>query len=143
VSITRWWRNAWARLGPRRRIIVVEGDSLPKRMPRRDLVLAQDAGEDWCVGMRCPCGCGDVIELLVIEEATPRWDVSVDPKGRPSLSPSSGGKRAAVHIFGFAAARSSGATRRLELRSARVRRFQGERVKASRTTTSLRSTRLT
>jgi len=27
-------------------------------MPRRDLVLAREDDEDWCVGMRCPCGCG-------------------------------------------------------------------------------------
>jgi hypothetical protein len=57
-------------------------------MPRRNLVLARDDGEDWCVGMRCPCGCGDVIELLVIAEAKPRWDVSADQKDRPTLSPS-------------------------------------------------------
>lgn len=88
MNIQRWWRDTWARFGPRRRLRLVEGDSLPKTMPRRDLVLARDEGEDWCVGMRCPCGCGDVIELLVIPEAKPRWDVSEDAKRRPSLSPS-------------------------------------------------------
>ena len=88
MTLARWWRDAWARFGPRRRLIVVKGDSLPKAMPRRDLVLACDDGEDWCVGMRCPCGCGDVIELLVIAEAKPRWDAAVDQRGRPSLSPS-------------------------------------------------------
>ena len=71
-----------------RKLIIVEGDSLPLKMPRRHLVLAKDAGEDWCVGMRCPCGCGRVIELLVIPEAKPRWTVSVDLAGRPSLHPS-------------------------------------------------------
>ena len=88
VHITRWWRNVWARLGPRRRLRIIEGDSLPSPMPRRDVVLARDDGEDWCVGMRCPCGCGYVIELLVVAEAKPRWDVAVDAKGRPTLSPS-------------------------------------------------------
>lgn len=88
MNIQRWWRNTWARFAPRRSLVVIEGDSLPKRMPRRDLVLARDDGEDWSVGMRCPCGCGDIIELLVIEEAKPRWDIAVDGNGRPSLSPS-------------------------------------------------------
>lgn len=88
VSVRRWWRNTWSRLAPRRQLVVFEGDSLPKRMPRRDLVLARDNGEDWCVGMRCPCGCGHVIELMVIPEAKPRWDVRVDGKKRPMLSPS-------------------------------------------------------
>jgi hypothetical protein len=88
VKARRWWRKLWARIGPARRLVIVDGDSLPASMPRRDLVLARDDGEDWCVGMRCPCGCADVIELLVIAEAKPRWDVSTDSKGRPSLSPS-------------------------------------------------------
>jgi hypothetical protein len=54
AKITRFGRDSWARFGPRRRLRVIEGDSLPVRMPLRDLVLARDDGEDWCVGMRCP-----------------------------------------------------------------------------------------
>src|ERR1700677_3223757 len=88
MSFARWLRNVQARVAPRRRLQIVEGDSLPAHLPRRDLVLARDGDEDWCVGMRCPCGCGSVIELLVIPEAKPRWNLNVDAKGRPSLSPS-------------------------------------------------------
>jgi Family of unknown function (DUF6527) len=88
MSLARWFRRNWARIAPRRHLCIVEGDSLPPRLPRRDLVLARDGDEDWCVGMRCPCGCGRTIELLVVPEAKPRWDLSVDNKGRPSLSPS-------------------------------------------------------
>jgi len=88
TRIASWWRNTWARIEPRRRLRIVEGDSLPARVPRRAVVLARDDGEDWCVGLRCPCGCGDVIELLVVPEAKPRWDLAIDAKGRPSLSPS-------------------------------------------------------
>jgi hypothetical protein len=84
----RWLRRILARLAPPRRLRVVEGDSLPERLPWRDIVLACDGDEDWCVGMRCPCGCGRTIELLVIPEAKPRWDISVDRNRRPSLSPS-------------------------------------------------------
>ena len=87
-KLNRWLRDSWARVAPRRALRIVQGDSLPARMPRRDLVLARDDGEDWCVGLRCPCGCGHVIELLVVAEAKPRWDVYVDSKGLPTLSPS-------------------------------------------------------
>jgi hypothetical protein len=88
LGVLRWWRNVLARLGSRRRLRIIEGDSLPPRMPIRDVVLARDDGEDWCVGMLCPCGCGHVIELLVVAEAKPRWDVAIDSKGWPTLSPS-------------------------------------------------------
>ncbi|MEA2817517.1 MAG: hypothetical protein QOI93_5261 [Rhodospirillaceae bacterium] len=78
----------WDRFGPRRRLHIVQGDSLPADLPRRDLTLAQDDGEDWCVGFRCPCGCGQTIELLVIPEARPRWTLTTDSRGSPTLSPS-------------------------------------------------------
>lgn len=90
-KIARWWREIWAQFGPYRRLRIVEGDSLSSQLPRRDLVLVRDDGEDWCVGMRCPCGCGHVIELLVVAEAKPRWDVSVDARGKPTLTPSVSG----------------------------------------------------
>ena len=41
--------SAFGRYGPRRGLEIVEGDSLPARLPRRDLVLAREGDEDWCV----------------------------------------------------------------------------------------------
>lgn len=88
MSFGHWWRKTRERLLPRRRLRVINGDSLPQRLPRRDLILARDEGENWCVGMRCPCGCGYAIELLIIAEARPRWDITADANGIPTLSPS-------------------------------------------------------
>jgi Family of unknown function (DUF6527) len=88
MRLGRWLRNTIEWLKPPRHLIVVEGDSLPRRMPRRDLVLARDVGEDWCVGLGCPCGCGRTIELLLIEEARPRWSLSLNSEGQPTLHPS-------------------------------------------------------
>lgn len=73
---------------PARKLSVIQGDSLPTKMPMRSLVLARDGQEDWCVGFKCPCGCGRTIELLLIEDASPRWDCKLDQKGHPSLHPS-------------------------------------------------------
>ena len=88
MILPRWIRRVWDRFGPRRGLRVVDGDSLPSHLPRRDLVLARDGGENWCVGMLCPCGCGRTIELLLIQEARPRWDLMLDAFERPSLKPS-------------------------------------------------------
>lgn len=71
-----------------RKITIVESDSLPEKLPYFHILLAREDDEDWCIGMRCPCGCGQIIELMTIREAKPRWDLSVDGKGRPSLKPS-------------------------------------------------------
>ena len=57
-------------------------------LPRRDLIVTREDQQNWSVAMRCPCGCGDMIELLVVPEARPSWSLSIDCRGRPSLSPS-------------------------------------------------------
>lgn len=76
------------RLLPARGLQVIQGDVLPKRMPFRELVLVKDGAEDWCVGFKCPCGCGKTIELLLPQDMKPRWTCSVDDTGRPTLHPS-------------------------------------------------------
>lgn len=77
-----------ARLKPTSKVRVVRGDTLPAVLPRRDLVLLQDDGEDWSVGFLCPCGCGDTLELALLPEVKPNWKLTVDIRGRPTLHPS-------------------------------------------------------
>ena len=84
----RWWRNTRENLMPARRVAFVESDSLPETLPRRGVIVAREEGELWSAGMMCPCGCGDLLELALLEEARPRWSVGVDRCGRASLSPS-------------------------------------------------------
>jgi len=88
MRLIRWLRGFWDRHGPTRKLTVIEDDVLPADLPRRDLILLREDGEDWSVGFRCPCGCGDTIELAVIAGARPRWDVTADAQGKPTLSPS-------------------------------------------------------
>lgn len=73
---------------PRRRLRVIQGDSLPLKLPRRRVILARDDDENWCVGFLCPCGCGRKIELLLIEEAEPRWTLVSDISAPVTLAPS-------------------------------------------------------
>ncbi len=86
------FNHRWRRLkewvaGPRR-VIQVESDALPKKMPARDLVLLMEGSEAWSTAMRCPCGCGDTVELPLIIEARPRWSLKIDDQGLPTLHPS-------------------------------------------------------
>lgn len=83
-----WFRKLWAAWEPRRRVTIIDGDTLPETLPFRNLVLARDDGEDWCIGMRCPCGCGQRLELMVLQEIRPRWDVRIDLRGHVTLHPS-------------------------------------------------------
>jgi hypothetical protein len=88
MSIRRWLLKVCERVLPRRGLEISAADLLPARMPRRSLVLVRDGDEDWSVGMRCPCGCGDVIELPLQPDVRPRWKLEADLSGRPTLSPS-------------------------------------------------------
>ena len=83
-----WWRRLLDTIGPRRKLRVVEGDCIPAKLPLRDLVVAREDGEDWCVGLRCPCGCGERLEMVLLKGVKPRWDVILDDHGRVSLHPS-------------------------------------------------------
>lgn len=71
-----------------RSFILIEGDSLPKQMPLRTIVVAAEDDEFWCVGLKCPCGCDYTIELPVIKEAKPRWDIKFNSQNKISLHPS-------------------------------------------------------
>lgn len=86
-KIAAWFLRITEPLLPPRRLVIVQGDSLPAKMPLRSLVLARDGVEDWCVGLRCPCGCGRTIELMVIKEAKPHWSYTLEDSV-PTLHPS-------------------------------------------------------
>ena len=64
-----------------------EGDIFPERIPKRRLVLLNDDGP-YAAAMLCPCGCGETIELMIMEGVYPRWDIETDSKNRPTLHPS-------------------------------------------------------
>ena len=81
LRLAEWWA------GPRKKI-VVQGDVPPDQLPARDLVLLREGGEAWSIMMRCPCGCGQPVELPLIREARPRWSLQVDQDGHPTLAPS-------------------------------------------------------
>ncbi len=88
----RWWQRRWLEFKewawPYRSLLVIAGDGLASSPPTRDLVLLTEDGEPWSVVMMCPCGCGQRVELPLLQEASPRWNLQVDKLKRPTLHPS-------------------------------------------------------
>ena len=78
----------WGRYGPRREIIINEGDTPPKVLKSRNLYLAQEDGENWAVAFKCPCGCGDRLELQLIAELVPHWKLLSGDERHPTIHPS-------------------------------------------------------
>lgn len=69
-------------------VVEVNGDLLPEKIRPKQFIHLLDEGESWSAGFHCPCGCGDVLEIALLEGAQPRWQLHVDHRGRPTLSPS-------------------------------------------------------
>lgn len=57
-------------------------------MPKRFQLYAIGGNCPWLVGMLCPCGCGDLIQLSLLERDSPSWKLTVDESGFPTLAPS-------------------------------------------------------
>lgn len=79
--LTSWWQGDI-------RVISAEGDTLPSIIPTGKMVHLRDNGLSWSVGFLCPCGCGDVIELLLLQSIDPHWKLTADNLSRPTLQPS-------------------------------------------------------
>lgn len=82
------FRQVVERLAPARKIRTIPGDVLPDCLPRRDLVLLVDGEEEWSVGLQCPCGCREILELPLLAVVKPNWTLAINSRGQPSLHPS-------------------------------------------------------
>lgn len=70
------------------RYAIVVVDDLPEDLLAHKLYAVGESGHYWLAALRCPCGCGDTIQLPMIEGQRPRWTLTHKSMRRPSLSPS-------------------------------------------------------
>lgn len=92
MRLMRWAARQWGRIRTWWRDDLTErcceGDTLPLTLQAREMVHMIDNGESWSVGFYCPCGCREVIELLLLPDVDPHWTLAVDDHNRPTLRPS-------------------------------------------------------
>src|SRR5579883_1213407 len=62
-------------------------ESAPKRLRSDTVYLITDDGDPWSVAMKCPCGCGEVLFLSLLE-GSPRWRIEQHRNGTVSVWPS-------------------------------------------------------
>ena len=61
---------------------------MPDNMKDRTIYIAGEGQYKWFVAMKCPCGCGETIQLSLEQDSSPRWQLSEHPDGAISLHPS-------------------------------------------------------
>lgn len=88
MKMPMWWLRLWSHVAPRKTVRFCQGDEVLCEIGGRELVVAREDQLDWEAAMRCPCGCGDKLELELVPEAKPRWNLTLDHHRRPTLHPS-------------------------------------------------------
>ena len=61
---------------------------MPDKLESETIYIVGEGGHLWFVAMKCPCNCGDIIQLSLEHDSSPRWDLSEHSDGTISLYPS-------------------------------------------------------
>jgi hypothetical protein len=85
VELWRWRRNSSDR---RPRIRYKRVEDFPDPLKHATIYVAGEEPYPWAAAMVCPCGCGDVIELNLLEQASPCWSIRENIDGTITLTPS-------------------------------------------------------
>ena len=71
ITGVRHWAGAKTARGPRVRCEHVE--DFPDSLKPGALYIAGQEPHLWAAALLCPCGCGDVIHLNLLKDASPSW----------------------------------------------------------------------
>jgi hypothetical protein len=56
--------------------------------PDRLVLYGLGSSAPWAAAFLCPCGCRTLIQLSLLRDERPHWQLLLSPDGRPSLTPS-------------------------------------------------------
>lgn len=84
------WLLRWVQqllcITPKYRICKLE--ELPASLDSYTLYLLGDGECYWMAALKCPCGCGELIQLSVASSGHPKWTVDISQACGVSLHPS-------------------------------------------------------
>jgi len=63
-------------------------DDLPDNLKRATVYIVGEDGYDWTAAMLCPGGCGKTLEMNLLPDAKPVWQVREQPNRIVTLHPS-------------------------------------------------------
>ena len=83
------WKKAVAYYDSMRgRYCVVVVDELPDRLAPKTIYAVGETGQYWLAALTCPCGCGDIIQLAMMQGQRPMWTLVERQMRFPTLAPS-------------------------------------------------------
>jgi hypothetical protein len=89
--IAGWWKRRFHR--PRRpqsyqAVHVADSEQLPQQLSGYIVYIIGLEGNEWLAEMVCPCGCGAIVFLNLLQDEFPNWKWHVNADGNVTLSPS-------------------------------------------------------
>ena len=85
IDLLRW---VYRRVSGRRLRLAVYVEDPPSALSGRAVYLVGMRDRPWLAMTQCPCGCGEAIQLSLMDDDRPRWTASVSTTGRVTLRPS-------------------------------------------------------
>lgn len=87
--LKRFWSWLLSRITGRASAYRIQRISDAPEKPEKNIVyVVGDDGYDWSAVMKCPGGCGKVLEMNLLPDAEPVWRISEHEDGLVSLHPS-------------------------------------------------------
>jgi len=93
--MTNWIAKIWesfsrGALGTRTRDAyrIEYAAELPTKLRRQRLYAIGERSSPWSAALLCPCNCGALIQLSLLNTDSSSWRLALDRRGRPTLSPS-------------------------------------------------------
>src|ERR1700730_7348466 len=84
--LRRLWALLQRRFDPPYKTVTVNG--VPLRLKRRTLYVVEEAGFREQAAMLCPCGCRRVLQMNLLPDDRPYWELVQHANGTATLRPS-------------------------------------------------------
>jgi hypothetical protein len=63
-------------------------DDFPESIRENMIYIVGEKDHEWLAVLKCPCGCGDTVQLNLLKDAKPFWEIIRHKNGLISISPS-------------------------------------------------------
>lgn len=93
-QLSDWWSFGGSRKDrqtgriKRPRYVVRYVDDVPEGPESGYVYLVGEGSHLWFAVLRCPCGCGDAVQVPLVKGRGPQWTATADARGAVTLRPS-------------------------------------------------------
>lgn len=63
-------------------------EDVPDNVIKNIIYVIGKQNQPWCVILKCPCKCGENIQLNLLDEGYPKWRITRDKRNRITIFPS-------------------------------------------------------